>query len=99
MQQIKARPSVHLALDELYSVNLPLYLPGAPFMLDRGHNRLVVSSQSPGKVFHLGHFAALRGNEPSIELFGPLLADHPSEPSGQVPDQRPAAFTQAFHGP
>src|SRR3954454_8660266 len=30
-QQLKARPSVHLALDELQPVNLPLYLPAASF--------------------------------------------------------------------
>src|SRR5215213_11603061 len=67
-QQIEARPSVHLALDELQPVNLPLYLPAAPFVFKRGRNRLVVSSQSPGKAFKLGHFAAFRAIEPSIEF-------------------------------
>jgi hypothetical protein len=86
-QQIRARPAVHLALDELSPVDLPPYLPAALFVLMRGPTRLVILSQSPGKVFDRGHFAARRGIEPSIELFRPLLANHLSEPSGQFPNR------------
>ena len=60
-KRLDKRIEIHLALDELQPINLPLYLSAAPFIRKRGRYRLVVSSQSPSKVFDLGHFAALRG--------------------------------------
>lgn len=42
LQQVDVRPPIHLVLEELQAVDLPLCLPVAPFVGERHSNRFVV---------------------------------------------------------
>jgi hypothetical protein len=67
-QEIGFAPAEHLALDQFESVNVPLYLAGAPLGAEPGHDGTPVPSESGGESPQFRKGARLGVSDPRFEL-------------------------------
>ena len=86
LQKRKAAPAVHLALDELEPVDLPLDGAVAPFVLQRCADGGQVTAQTAGKAFHGAKATGARRRD-SAELEHWLAAAHQSDEALHQVDQ------------
>ena len=72
-EKIEAGPAVHVALDELETVDVPFDRPGAPRFAQGGMDSVIILSEADGEASEGAAFSLV---DPGVQPIGQALLDH-----------------------